>query len=167
MSFPLSTEEVLCLQACPSGTETKWLIAFNSLMKYYFLLYKHESVMMCSYLYATKYFQCWNLFNTLHTVRFMHGLSIYEMKIICHCVYFFIISYGSFQHLTKFLNRWKSNTSPEYRAKTVVIFSQLLSFTLSFAHGFKLVRNCASLFVLPSCDRIPNDIFWQLHVVEN
>ena len=58
-----------------------------------------------TYMYATKYFPCWNMSNTLHTVCFMHGLSIYEIKRICHCAYFFIISYGSFHHLTNFLNR--------------------------------------------------------------
>ena len=34
--------------------------------------------------YATKYFECWNLFNTLHTVCLMHGLSNYEIKTKCH-----------------------------------------------------------------------------------
>ena len=34
--------------------------------------------------YATKYFPYWNIFNTLHTVCFMHGLSIYQIKRICH-----------------------------------------------------------------------------------
>ena len=43
-------------------------------------------------------------FNTLHTVCFMHELSIYEIKRICHSAKFFIISYGSFQHLTNFLD---------------------------------------------------------------
>ena len=46
--------------------------------------------------YATKYFPCWNFFNTLHTFCFMHGLSIYEIKRICHRAYFFRISYGGF-----------------------------------------------------------------------
>ena len=62
------------------------------------------------------------MLNTLHTVCFMHGLSIFEIKRICHQDYLFIISSGSFQHLTNFLNRWKNNTSPKYRAKIVVIF---------------------------------------------
>ena len=53
--------------------------------------------------YATKYFPCWNMFNTLHTVCFMHELSIYKIKRICHRAYFFRISYWSFQHLTNFL----------------------------------------------------------------
>ena len=41
--------------------------------------------------FATKYFPHWNLFNTLHTFCFMHGLSIYEIKKICHRAHFFII----------------------------------------------------------------------------
>ena len=82
--------------------------------------------------YATKYFPYWNIFNTLHTVCFMHGLSIYEIKRICHRAYFFRISYWSLQHLTNFLEIWNNNTSPNYRAKTVVIFSQLLSFNLNY-----------------------------------
>ena len=53
--------------------------------------------------YATKYFPCWNMFNTLHTVCFMHELSIYEIKRICHHAYFFRISDWSFQYLTNFL----------------------------------------------------------------
>ena len=53
--------------------------------------------------YATKYFPYWNIFNTLHTVCFMHGLSIYEIKRIYHRAYFFRISYWSLQHLTNFL----------------------------------------------------------------
>ena len=35
----------------------------------------------------------------------MYGLSIYEIKRICLRAYFFIISYGSFQHLTNSQNR--------------------------------------------------------------
>ena len=60
------------------------------------------------------------------TVCFMHGLSIYEIKRICHRSYLFIISSGNFQHLTNCLNRLKNNTSPKYPAKSVVLFSQLL-----------------------------------------
>ena len=75
--------------------------------------------------YATKYFSCGIFFSTLHTVCFMHGLSIYEINRICHRTCFFAISYGSFQHLTNFLKIWKNNISSKYRAKTVVIFSQL------------------------------------------
>ena len=82
--------------------------------------------------YATKYFPFWNMFNTLHTVCCMHGLSIYEIKGICHHAYFFIISFGSFLDLTNFPNRWKNNTVPKYRADIVVIFSQLLSFNLHY-----------------------------------
>ena len=50
--------------------------------------------------YATKTSHLEMLSNTLHTVCFMHGLSIYEIKIICHRAQFFIIIYGNFQHLT-------------------------------------------------------------------
>ena len=82
--------------------------------------------------YSTKYFPYWNIFNTLHTVCFMHGLSIYEIKRIYHRAYFFRISYWSLQHLTNFLEIRNNNTSPNYRAKTVVIFSQLLSFNLNY-----------------------------------
>ena len=44
--------------------------------------------------------------NTLHTVCFIHGLSLYEIKkgSMSPCSVF-IISYGSFQHLTNFLNK--------------------------------------------------------------
>ena len=45
----------------------------------------------CLRKYANKYFPHWNLFNTLHTVCFMHGLSIYEIKRICQHAHFFII----------------------------------------------------------------------------
>ena len=38
--------------------------------------------------YATKYFTQWNLFNTLHTVCFMHGLSIYNKKDMSLCSFF-------------------------------------------------------------------------------
>ena len=37
---------------------------------------------------------------SLHTVCFMHGLSDYEIKRICHRAHFFIISYESFHPLT-------------------------------------------------------------------
>ena len=82
--------------------------------------------------YATKYFPHWNIFNTLHTVCFMHGLSIFELKRICHRAYFFRITYWSLQHLTNFQEIYNNNTSPNYRAKTVVIFSQLLSYNLNY-----------------------------------
>ena len=82
--------------------------------------------------YATKYFPCWNIFNTLHTVCFIHGLSIYVIKRTCHCAHFFKISYWSFQHLTNFIKIYNNNTSPKYRAKTVVIFSPLISFNLNY-----------------------------------
>ena len=115
--------------------------------------------------YATKYFPCWNIFNTLHTVCFMHGLSIYEIKRICHHAYFFTISYGSFQHLTNFLKIWKKNASPKYRPKSVVIFSQLLFLTSISAHDIKPFRKCASLVFITCFDKILHDIFWQF--VEN
>ena len=35
-------------------------------------------------------------FNYLHTVCFMYGLSIYEIKRLCHNTQFFIISQGNF-----------------------------------------------------------------------
>ena len=34
----------------------------------------------------------------------MHGLSIYEIKRICHRAHFVIISHGSFQHLVNFID---------------------------------------------------------------
>ena len=105
------------------------------------------------------------MFNTLHTVCFVHGLSIYEIKMICHRAYFFRISYGSFQHLTNFQKIKNSDASPKYRAKTVVIFSQLLSFNLNYWTCLKPFRKCASLFVIPCFDKILYDIFWQF--VEN
>ena len=58
------------------------------------------------------------MFNTLHTVCFMHGLSIYEIKRICHRAYF-------------------------------------------TAHDLKLLRKCACSLVIPCCDKILHDIFWQ------
>ena len=54
--------------------------------------------------YATKYFPCWNIFNTLHTVCFMHGLFIYEIKGICHRAYFFrifILKFSAFDQFSK------------------------------------------------------------------
>ena len=57
------------------------------------------------------YFPCRNMFNTLQTVCFMYGLSIYEIKRISHRADLYIISPGNLQHLTIFLNRWKNNTS--------------------------------------------------------
>ena len=44
-------------------------------------------------------------FNSLHTVCSMYGLSIYEIKRICHRARFFIISHGSFQHFANFLKK--------------------------------------------------------------
>ena len=61
---------------------------------------------------TNKYFPYWNMFKSLHRVCFMHGLSIYEIKTIRHIAQFFKISYGSFQHLTNLLNKWKNSLSP-------------------------------------------------------
>ena len=48
----------------------------------------HFLILFVLYLriYATtyNYFACLNLFNTLHTDCVMHGLSIHEIKMICH-----------------------------------------------------------------------------------
>ena len=61
----------------------------------------HHKEQTYSYLRTcpTKYFPCWNLFNTLHIV-----MTIYGMKRLYHRAYFFIISYRSVQNLTNFLN---------------------------------------------------------------
>ena len=83
----------------------------------------------------------------------MHGLNIYEIKRICHRVYLFIISYGSFKRLTNFLNRCKNKTSHTYRAK--------IQPASIIANDLKSFRKCASLFVIPSFDKIQHDIFWQ------
>ena len=54
---------------------------------------------------------CYSILPMLKSVQyfaysfFMHGLSIYEIKRICHLAYLFINSSGSFQHLTSFFNR--------------------------------------------------------------
>ena len=77
--------------------------------------------------YAIKYFSHCNLFKALHTICFMPGLSIYEIKRICLYVKFYIIAYGSFQHLTNFSKQCKK-TSPKYQSKIVVILSKILSF---------------------------------------
>ena len=54
----------------------------------------------------------------------------FEIKRMCHRPYLFMISSGNFHYLTNFLNRWNNNTSPKYRSKIVVIFSQPLSMKL-------------------------------------
>ena len=56
----------------------------------------------------------------------MRGLSIYEIKRICHRAQFFIILRTSLKPLTNFLNKLKNNLSPKHQAKLVVIFIQLL-----------------------------------------
>ena len=48
-----------------------------------------------------------NPFDTLHTFCFLHGLSIYDIKRICHHTQFMIISYGSFEDLTNLPNELK------------------------------------------------------------
>ena len=52
-----------------------------------------------------KYFPQGNLFSIPHMVCYMHGLSIYEIKRICHSTEFSIILCVSFQHLTSSLNK--------------------------------------------------------------
>ena len=99
--------------------------------------------------YATKYFPYLNIFNTLHIVCFMGGLSIYEIKRICHRDYLFIISSWRFQHLTNFLNRWKNNTRPKYQAKIVVIFSQLLSINLNYCPWPQTFLENLIVYLLP------------------
>ena len=66
------------------------------------------------------------MFNTLHTVCFMHGLSIYEIKRIVT-----VLIFSESQHLTNFLKILNDNTGSKYRAETVVIFRRLLSFNLN------------------------------------
>ena len=44
------------------------------------------------------------MFNTMHTVCFMHGLPIYEIKRICHRAYFFhnlIWKFSAFDQFSK------------------------------------------------------------------
>ena len=55
----------------------------------------------------------------LHTVCLIHGLSIYEIKKICNRAHFFIISYGSFQHLANFLD-----ITQVFKAILMIIFYQ-------------------------------------------
>ena len=44
-------------------------------------------------------------------------VSCYEIKMINHCAWFVIISYGSFQQLTNFLNRLKNNACSKTETK--------------------------------------------------
>ena len=73
------------------------------------------------------------LLNTSHieyvqyfAYSFMHRMSIFEIKRICHH------SYNLHNLIKKFSAffsvQMKNNLSPKYQAKIVVIFSQLLSF---------------------------------------
>ena len=78
----------------------QWLVQVTVQVRYWLSDFFSVSFLRT---YATKYFPYWNIFNTLHTVCFMHGLSIYEIKRICHRAYFFRISYWNLQHLTNFL----------------------------------------------------------------
>ena len=90
---------------------------------------------------------------------FMHRLSIYEIKIICHRAYFFTISYGSFQHLINFLKIWKTNTSYKYRAKTIVIFSQLLSFNRNHCPWHQTFKKMCKISFYPM---LWQDIAWYI-----
>ena len=74
----------------------------------------------------------------------MHGLSIYEIKKICHHAQFFIISYRSFQHLTNFLTN-EIIISPKYQTKIVVIF--LLN--LIIVHDLKSVLKMCKFICYP------------------
>ena len=44
---------------------------------------------------------------------------MYRIKKICHLSTFFVISYGSFQHLTIFSEQIKNNVNPKYQAKVM------------------------------------------------
>ena len=72
------------------------------------------------------------MLNTLHTVCFVHGLSIYEIKMMVTVLIFSEphMEVSAFDQCSK--NKKNDNTSPKYRAKTVVIFSQLLSFNFNY-----------------------------------
>ena len=59
----------------------------------------------------------------------MHGLSIYEIKRICHRAYFSIVLHGNVQRLTNF-SLVERITLVLNIVKILVIFSQLLSFKL-------------------------------------
>ena len=54
---------------------------------------------------------------------FMHELFIYEIKMVRHSAFFhnLIWKYSAFDQFSKQLK--KNNTSPKYRAKTIVIFN--------------------------------------------
>ena len=85
----------------------------------------------------------------------MYGLSIYEIKRICHRVRFFIISHGIFQHFTNFLkNKQTNNRRPEYQVKIVVSFILISIIT----HDIKLLRKSEKIVIFPSRGKIMNDI---------
>ena len=67
-----------------------------------------------------------------------------------------------FSKFDQFSKRTKNNTGPKYRAKIVVIFSPLLSINLHYCRDLK---KCASLFVIPSFDKILHNVFRQF--IEN
>ena len=98
--------------------------------------------------YATKYRPHLNLFNTLYTVCFMHGLSIYKIK---------NMSPHSFFHNLNF---------PDIALVFNVKLKQLLSSSsfyiliLVIDHDLKPFRKRENLFVFPSCNKILEDIFW-------
>ena len=77
-------------------------------------------------------------FNSLHTVCSMYGLSIYEIKRICHRARFFIISHGSFQLFADFLknkNKNNNNRCPDYKVKIIVIFIVISIITHDIPRG--------------------------------
>ena len=84
----------------------------------------------------------------------MHGLSIYEIKMICHHAE--LSHYGSYQHLTIFLKiteilniKLKTLSSPSFFILILII-----------AHDLKLSRKCEKELVFPSRVKILHDIFW-------
>ena len=75
-------------------------------------------------------------FNTLNTVCFMHGLSIYELKSICHSVQF-LKSYMDFTASDRFSEQYRNYIS---RKEITVIFNQFVSSSI-IAHDLKLLVN--------------------------
>ena len=67
-----------------------------------------------------------------------------------------MISSGSFQHLTNFLNKLKNYLSPKYQANIVVLFCQLLSFNFNYCSS----RKYANVFVIPC-----RDTAWTISVI--
>ena len=56
--------------------------------------------------YATKYYPRWNLFNTLYTVSFMNGLSIYEIQGYVTVLIFYNLQW-KFSAFDQFFKRMK------------------------------------------------------------